>query len=274
MKKGSNHYTLMFIPEDNGKTFTLKIHKNVLRSLVIFFFIFIFCLIVLLYKSGEIAARLQLYSSVKNENENLLIENEQLKQITTKIDKIDKIAEYFYTLGYPKSLNDKMAEHNKLKNNEIRENQLTEEIKSKKVNLENVLINENINSIPNIQPVEGLITRSYNKDTGSVNSEYHEGIDYAASLGTPIKATAPGIVEKVYEDKYLGKLVIINHENGFVTKYGHCSQILVSQNERVRRGQTIALVGNTGRSTAPHLHYELLKNGSFTDPSQYLLINK
>jgi murein DD-endopeptidase MepM/ murein hydrolase activator NlpD len=93
-------------------------------------------------------------------------------------------------------------------------------------------------------------------------------------LGTPIKATAPGIVEDVRTDPFLGLLITVNHENGYTTKYGHCSQVLISMHDRVKRGQIIALVGNTGRSTAPHLHYELLKDEVNIDPLKYLLTYK
>jgi len=64
--------------------------------------------------------------------------------------------------------------------------------------------------------------------------------------------------------------VTIRHDFGFVTRYAHCSQVLVSVRDRVNRGQTIALVGNTGRSTAPHLHYEVLKDGKHVDPADYI----
>ena len=99
-------------------------------------------------------------------------------------------------------------------------------------------------------------------------------MDFAATLGTPIKASAPGVVGKIENDKYFGLLVTIFHNNGFVTRYGHCSQILVSKHDRVKRGQTIALVGNTGRSTAPHLHYEVIKDGKYIDPLKHILVHK
>ena len=129
------------------------------------------------------------------------------------------------------------------------------------------------NSIPNILPVDGWVTRQFLR-TNDSSPSYHQGVDFAATLGTPIKATAPGIVEDVRTDPFLGLLITVNHENGYTTKYGHCSQVLIAIHDRIKRGQMIALVGNTGRSTAPHLHYELLKDGVNIDPLKYLLTYK
>jgi murein DD-endopeptidase MepM/ murein hydrolase activator NlpD len=128
-----------------------------------------------------------------------------------------------------------------------------------------------IASVPNIQPViDGWITRRFSM-VGSDTSSVHTGIDYAATLGTLIRATAPGVVENVSNDKYFGLILVVRHGFGFSTKYGHCSQVLVSKGDHVERGQTIALVGNTGRSSAPHLHYEVLKDGKNVDPIKYVV---
>ena len=82
------------------------------------------------------------------------------------------------------------------------------------------------------------------------------------------------MVEDIINDENLGLLVTIKHDHGFMTKYGHCSQVLISKHVSVKRGQTIALVGNTGRSTAPHLHYEILKDGKNIDPAKYLFVHQ
>jgi murein DD-endopeptidase MepM/ murein hydrolase activator NlpD len=125
-------------------------------------------------------------------------------------------------------------------------------------------------------PVNGWITKHFLKGSGrtGAGSDSHNGIDIAAAHGTPIRATAMGVVEDIRNDKYLGLTVEIRHDHGFVTRYSHCSQILVSLYDRVNRGQTIALVGNTGRSTAPHLHYEVLKNGRYVDPMEFIGVHQ
>jgi murein DD-endopeptidase MepM/ murein hydrolase activator NlpD len=100
----------------------------------------------------------------------------------------------------------------------------------------------------------------------------HEGIDLSAPMGTRIGAAANGMVIAVYNNEPgYGKLVAIDHGNGIVTRYAHCSKILVQVGQRVQRNQDIALVGNTGISTGPHLHYEVIVNGQHQDPLKYIL---
>lgn len=98
----------------------------------------------------------------------------------------------------------------------------------------------------------------------------HKGIDLAASTGTPITAADGGKVVHSGWDGAYGKLVIIDHENGYKTYYAHCSKLLVSSGERVARGQLIAKSGSTGRVTGPHLHFEVRKNNIPVNPSNYI----
>lgn len=99
---------------------------------------------------------------------------------------------------------------------------------------------------------------------------YHKGLDIANPTGTPIVAADGGKVAFSGWKGDYGYLVIINHENGYATYYGHASKLLVKKGDRVYRGQTIAKVGNTGRSTGPHLHFEVRKNGTPVDPLKYI----
>jgi murein DD-endopeptidase MepM/ murein hydrolase activator NlpD len=98
----------------------------------------------------------------------------------------------------------------------------------------------------------------------------HEGLDFAASVGTPIIASAGGVVSRAgYEAQY-GNMVEIKHAEGFMTRYAHASQILVRTGQTVKRGDIIAKVGNTGRSSGPHLHYEVMRAGAHINPANML----
>lgn len=121
--------------------------------------------------------------------------------------------------------------------------------------------------IPKGRPLYGWITRRFNV---SDNTDRHEGIDIAVKEGTPIVATATGTVEFAGWDKDFGNLAIIDHGNGYKTFYGHNEKNLVSMGQKVYKGDVIALSGNTGKSSAPHLHYEIEKDGAAVDPSPYL----
>jgi murein DD-endopeptidase MepM/ murein hydrolase activator NlpD len=98
----------------------------------------------------------------------------------------------------------------------------------------------------------------------------HEGVDFPADVGTPIKAAAAGIVIDVERHPEYGNLIEIDHGNGITTRYAHASKVFVKTGELVRRGQKIAEVGTTGRSTGPHLHFEVRVNGVAQNPNRFL----
>ena len=126
--------------------------------------------------------------------------------------------------------------------------------------------------IPTLWPVEGRITDEfgYRKDPFTKKRTFHEALDIAADTGTIIKAAAGGKVVSTEYTYATGRTVKIDHGNGFVTIYGHCSKYLVESGQYVKKGEEIAKVGNTGRSTGPHLHFEMWLFGKAIDPLEYL----
>ena len=126
---------------------------------------------------------------------------------------------------------------------------------------------------PSIWPTRGWVTSNfgYRKSPFTGLREKHEGWDIGARSGSAIRSTADGLVSVAGREYGYGKLIEIDHGYGVVTRYGHNSKNLVKVGSRVKRGQIIALVGNTGRSTGPHLHYEVLLNGVPTNPKNYIL---
>ena len=101
-------------------------------------------------------------------------------------------------------------------------------------------------------------------------STYHKGVDWATATGTPVYASSGGVVSKAGWGRGYGYVVYIDHPDGRQTRYGHLSRVLVSAGQSVSQGQRIALSGNTGVSTGPHLHFEILINGSQVNPLNYL----
>lgn len=137
------------------------------------------------------------------------------------------------------------------------------------------LLNDRVSlsrATPRGWPTKGWLTSYFGKRISplSGNRVMHEGLDIAANTGTPVYATADGVVARVSYSVSYGKAVVIDHGYGYRTLYGHNSKILVNTGDRVRRGDRIALVGNTGRSTGPHLHYELRLDGVPIDPRKTL----
>lgn len=126
---------------------------------------------------------------------------------------------------------------------------------------------------PSILPAHGRITSDfgYRKSPFTGKRELHRGLDIGADQGTPIHATADGVVSFAGKKGLLGKTVVIDHGHGLSTRYAHCYEILKERGAHVKRGDVIARVGNTGRSTGPHLHYEVRINGIQVNPKKYIL---
>ena len=130
-----------------------------------------------------------------------------------------------------------------------------------------------LQSTPSIWPTRGWVTSGfgYRKSPFTGLREKHEGWDIGARSGAAVRATADGMVTVAGRERGYGKLVEIDHGYGVVTRYGHNSKNLIKVGSKVKRGQIVALVGNTGRSTGPHLHYEVLVNGVPANPKNYIL---
>ena len=130
-----------------------------------------------------------------------------------------------------------------------------------------------LQSTPSIWPTRGWVTSGfgYRKSPFTGLQEKHEGWDIGARSGSPVRATADGVVSVAGRERGYGKLIEIDHGYGVVTRYGHNSKNMVKVGKKVKRGQIVALVGSTGRSTGPHLHYEVLVSGVPTNPKNYIL---
>ena len=130
-----------------------------------------------------------------------------------------------------------------------------------------------LQSTPSVWPTRGWVTSGfgYRKSPFTGLREKHEGWDIGARTGSAVRATADGMITVAGRERGYGKLIEIDHGYGVVTRYGHNSKNLIKVGSEVKRGQIVALVGNTGRSTGPHLHYEVLVNGVPANPKNYIL---
>ena len=124
---------------------------------------------------------------------------------------------------------------------------------------------------PSIRPLKGWISSrfGYRESPFTGRREFHRGLDIATHAGSPILAPADGLVTYAGPKGLMGNMVAIEHGFGMVTRYGHAQKLLKKKGERVKRGEVIALVGSTGRSTGPHLHYEVRLNGVAVNPMNY-----
>ena len=130
-----------------------------------------------------------------------------------------------------------------------------------------------LSSTPSIRPATGWISSrfGYRESPFTGLREFHKGLDIANRKGTPIIATGDGTITFAGSKGFLGKVVVINHGHGMITRYGHLQKILVKRKENVKRGDTLGYMGNSGRGTGPHVHYEVLLNGIPVNPKKYIL---
>ena len=150
---------------------------------------------------------------------------------------------------------------------DLRDSQLTA--------LENVILARELKEEihPEGRPVDAGFISSYfgeRADPFDGTEAFHRGVDFAGSKGSSVVAVAAGIVTWVGDRAGYGKLVEINHGDGYVTRYGHNERALVSVGQTVKRGEPIALMGSTGRSTGPHVHFEVLRNGRQVNPLSFI----
>ncbi len=141
--------------------------------------------------------------------------------------------------------------------------------------ISDIIKNKHLHHSLNIDnsPVEhGWISSKYGfrKDPFTGRRAWHDGIDIASREGEPILSVSSGVVLRAGYVRGYGNLVEVSHPNGYVTRYAHCKKILVSSGQLIKEGQTVATVGSTGRSTGPHVHFEVLVEGKSVDPRRYL----
>ncbi len=155
---------------------------------------------------------------------------------------------------------------------------LSESVKLEEVRQQDILraLRENRNilsSMPSIWPVTGFVSSSFGTRVSPFGggTKFHKGLDISNRIGTPIIAPAEGTVIRSSPDGAYGNSVELNHGGGIVTKYAHMQRAVVREGEWVKRGQVLGYIGMTGRTTGPHLHYEVRLNGVPVNPMRYIL---
>lgn len=141
--------------------------------------------------------------------------------------------------------------------------------------LESLLMSRSLSErvMPSGRPVaDGWLSSRYGKrnDPFTGKQEFHKGLDFAGKQGSRVVAVGDGVVTWAGERSGYGKLIEVNHGNGYVTRYAHNKKHLVEAGDTVRKGQQIALMGSSGRSTGPHVHFEVMRNGKTVNPAGYI----
>lgn len=278
--KKSRYFTIMIIPSKSGSSKSIKIPKLLVSAFIVILAVFIYSIGSLAYKYDNLKKKH--FNSIDNmDSLNSTIYSQQLQ-----IDNYKKIEkEMKNTLQELKDIEDKLktkygisssqaGTYNAalLKSGSL---QLSMDLFKKNIASMNLTMNRvdkkiaAYNSYPSILPCYGKISSYYGIRRNPFSRgkyEFHDGIDIIGRYGSKIRAAADGTVTYAGWQSGYGYTVIISHWNGYITIYGHNSKILVKRGQRVSKGQTISLMGSTGRSTGTHVHFEIRYKGKPVNP--------
>jgi murein DD-endopeptidase MepM/ murein hydrolase activator NlpD len=287
-KKRSKHLSVLIIPDDDSDPLTFKISFQMVKILGVVAVVLIIHILTgtIFYYKFSVTNRYR--QQLERENINLKDDNRKINQL---YDTVEDFIQFNSRLrsalgvdqGFEISDRKKSQYMNTFRRNidMISESEVNGNAPAKQsVSLGNKgsvnfltrsksSYHQFASNIPTYLPVEGLLTIDFRR--GDWYLPNHLGIDIAASRGSGVHAAADGVVIFANWTEHLGNLIILYHFNGFFTYYGHNQVLLKKENCFVKKGDTIALVGSSGRSTAPHLHFEIWKDGVPVDPKEYLL---
>jgi len=280
MHKKAHHLSILFVPDDNSRSFQLRMRISLLK--VIAGFLLVCCLLITIgvVSYWKVAVMALSTKKVLKRNAELELECQKVNELaailkrTAEADQqIRKIAGGIAkpktaTSTYPATYSDAELE------------------KTIQARLSQELAPRTGTAVPesraDVRPLVhstscnfawpiygGWITNEFTMDKAV--EKKHQGIDIAAKVGTPVKAASNGVVSFSGWSSDFGNLLIIDHGNGFLTRYGHNSRVVVEKGDIVKQGRIIAFAGNSGRSSAPHLHFEIWKDGVPVNPRDYLL---
>lgn len=279
MSNDNRVYTFLISPSRTSKVRQLSIHRNSLRAAAGFGIISVALLIFGMLRLGQHEALNLKYFAVKTENENLKQTNDAYQSSYARLKG---------QISYVEDMSKELARKARMEHSpEIDElvgiggpetvvalgkaaDHLEREVRHINDRLRSDILR--LASIPRGLPVNGYVTDGFGMRRNPFNGEgreVHEGLDIAADFGTPVTSTADGLVIYAAPHAGYGNLVIVYHSNGITSRYGHLSRISLEAGQRVKRGDQVGNAGSTGRSTGPHVHYEIRENDQPVDPMRY-----
>jgi murein DD-endopeptidase MepM/ murein hydrolase activator NlpD len=301
--KKKEYFTFMFLPGPNAKVRTLSISKSVIKSALLSVAAVILLSLYLIYEYNDVKDKvwelqsmreelMQQKAQVQNFALNILDYKRQmflLRDLDTKLRRAVSLgprdkAQQVLGIGGP----DELGLQNLTSMGEKRQDEALKEMHQELTQLKGAASKQEASlqmlieyfedkrslyaSTPSVWPVRGWVTSPFGNRTSPFSGilKFHEGMDIAAQTGTPVVAPADGVVIKAGFSTGYGNMVEISHGYGLKTVFGHNSRLNVKAGQRVKRGDVISYVGDTGSSTGPHLHYEVRVNGLPVNPVKYM----
>ena len=282
--------TIIVVPHAHGKVYKLAISPVTLRLLAGLGVAVVVLAIVSLAASGTFLRQRAMFRGLEQENTKLKRNNQRLSETIAQVQtRLAQFEERTRTLAIAAGVGDLLnapADADRSRTGSggpldrlsaepellvKRQDSLERQLASVEHKLsEQALL---LSHTPSVAPVVGVVTDGFGPRIDPITRKpaFHEGLDISVNIGTGVKAPADGVVVFADRDAGYGKMVRIAHGYGFTTIYGHLERLLVKPGQKVARGQVIGLVGLTGRTTGPHLHYEVWKDGERRNPLHYIL---
>ncbi|HDQ25501.1 MAG TPA: M23 family metallopeptidase [bacterium] len=295
--KRKKSLTIMLVPDDNTTVFSLKLGAKFLIAFVLLWAVSVVVSVIIIgrhanyratqeYNRYLVVKQKEFAKEVLEARETVKRVSEIEKQLKDLLQLKSRNAIIKYTgFGGPSYIDTKLLEENLKSGDELISRTAFEtavryvdsQARANEAGFQEIIKyitqqRARLTAVPSGWPVRGWITAGFGSRidpfTGALS--FHQGVDIANDLGTPVRATADGVIHFANFERGYGNIVSINHGNGYLTRYGHLQRYVVSQGQHVKKEQVIGYLGNTGRSTAPHLHYEVLLNGVGVNPVRYL----
>jgi murein DD-endopeptidase MepM/ murein hydrolase activator NlpD len=269
-------FTLIVIPESTSKTYSFQFSRSLFYLLGALFLFVAGSYVYMLGVHHKISSRASKAGHLERENAILRTQTQKITDLERELSQLQNIRQRLYEMaGVPSGSAEDVAGVGMVQSAEFLTGAGKYQLGLSPVSQISKAIAPGDSVLmltthkPTLWPVRGWVTAEFNEILPG-REKRHTGLDIAAPLGTPILTAAAGKVTYSGWDKDLGLVAIIGHQNGLSTLYGHCSQVLVEVDDLVTQGQAIALVGNTGQSSAPHLHFEIREEGIVIDPREFL----
>ena len=260
------YYTIQIIPEDSKEIKKYRISTKWSLFLKIILVLLIISSGVLIYNAGRIGKIVVQYEKMRTANAQLAKQNANYEELFSRIDSLWVLEEHIQNiLGT-------FIENDSNKINSLIDKNRFAHTPSEKINVDYEGIHgwksmeekSRLEHIPNVIPVVGIVSKKFSEEND------HLGTDFSAQSGDPVFASGSGIVEFAGQKDELGNTVVIDHQNGYVTSYSHLKDIRTRKGRSIGKGEIIGTVGNTGNSSAPHLHYSITKDGREMDPEDFI----
>ncbi len=254
-KKVHKGYSIVIIPENGSGSTTIPMSVGRFRLIVLLIVLWISTIVAIISFWGSYAYDKQQLTELRKEYSSITEQANRVAKVEENLIEMDRYIRYIRLAMTMTGKEQPPALEEFIVNDSLK--------KSYELSAES----ENFSNMPNIAPVvKGWVSRAFSE------KEEHFGVDYAAAVGVSVRAPARGLVVDISIDEFLGNTVTIDHGNGFVTRFAHCKDIIAQKGDSVERGEMVATVGNSGKSTSgSHLHFELKKDGVLVDPELFIV---